>query len=240
MRRVGEGQRAMTMRRRWGRIARRTVALAAVALVLSSCGSWKGIANVPLPGGPGTGSDKMTIYVQMPDTLALNVNSRVRVADVFVGRVRAIELKNWVATLTLDLQSDLKLPSNALATIGQTSLLGSQHVELAPPPDPSGAVEDRRHDPAAEQLGVPHYRTGAGEHRHHSARRRRAEPRDDPDRDLQRAQRPGRSDPGVPEQAGHVHRRAEPADARTSRARSTPPTGYCRSWASATTRWTAC
>ncbi len=27
----------------------------------------------------------MTVYVQMPDTLALNVNSRVRVADVFVG-----------------------------------------------------------------------------------------------------------------------------------------------------------
>ncbi len=27
----------------------------------------------------------MTIYVQMPDTLALNVNSRVRVADVYVG-----------------------------------------------------------------------------------------------------------------------------------------------------------
>ena len=100
--------------------------------------AWKGIANVPLPGGPGTGSDRMTVYVQMPDTLALNVNSRVRVADVYVGRVRAIELKNWVATLTLDLQPDVKLPSNALARIGQTSLLGSQHVELEPPPDPSG------------------------------------------------------------------------------------------------------
>ena len=71
-------------------------------MVLASCG-WRGIANVPLPGGPGTGPNKMTIYVQMPDTLALNVNSRVRVADVFVGSVRAIELKNWVATLTLDL-----------------------------------------------------------------------------------------------------------------------------------------
>ncbi len=43
----------------------------------------------------------MTVYVQMPDTLALNVNSRVRVADVFVGSVRAIELKNWIPTLTL-------------------------------------------------------------------------------------------------------------------------------------------
>ncbi|HVQ48978.1 MAG TPA: virulence factor Mce family protein [Mycobacterium sp.] len=123
--------------RKWSRIASRALALVMVALVLSSCGSWKGIANVPLPGGPGTGSDKMTIYVQMPDTLALNVNSRVRVADVYVGRVRAIELKNWVATLTLDLQPGMKLPENTLAKIGQTSLLGSQHVQLDSPPDPS-------------------------------------------------------------------------------------------------------
>ena len=123
--------------RKWSRIASRALALVMVALVLSSCGSWKGIANVPLPGGPGTGSKKTTIYVQMPDTLALNVNSRVRVADVYVGRVRAIELKNWVATLTLDLQPDIKLPQNTLAKIGQTSLLGSQHVQLDSPPDPS-------------------------------------------------------------------------------------------------------
>jgi phospholipid/cholesterol/gamma-HCH transport system substrate-binding protein len=125
---------------KWSRIASRSLALIMVALVLSSCGSWKGIANVPLPGGPGTGSKKITIYVQMPDTLALNVNSRVRVADVYVGRVRAIELKNWVATLTLDLQPDIKLPENTLAKIGQTSLLGSQHVQLDPPPDPSAQL----------------------------------------------------------------------------------------------------
>jgi phospholipid/cholesterol/gamma-HCH transport system substrate-binding protein len=123
--------------RKWSRIASRAVALVTVALVLSSCGSWKGIANVPLPGGPGGGPDKMTIYVQMPDTLALNVNSRVRVADVYVGRVREIALKNWVATLTLDLQPGIELPVNTLAKIGQTSLLGSQHVQLDSPPDPS-------------------------------------------------------------------------------------------------------
>jgi phospholipid/cholesterol/gamma-HCH transport system substrate-binding protein len=119
------------------KITRRASVLAVAAVVLTSCGSWKGIANVPLPGGPGSGGDKMTVYVQMPDTLALNVNSRVRVADVFVGSVRSIELKNWVATLTLDMQPDVKLPANALAKIGQTSLLGSQHVELEAPPDPS-------------------------------------------------------------------------------------------------------
>ena len=122
-----------------GRIARRAVAVVTLAVVLTSCG-WKGVANLPLPGGPSSGADRMTLYVQMPDTLALNVNSRVRVADVFVGSVKAIELKNWVATLTLDVQSDLKLPINTLAKIGQTSLLGSQHVQLDKPADPSNQM----------------------------------------------------------------------------------------------------
>lgn len=122
---------------KWMKLGRRAVALAAAAVVLTSCGSWKGISNVPLPGGPGTSSGATTIYVQMPDTLALNVNSRVRVADVYVGRVRSIELKNWVATLTLDLEPQVQLPVNTLAKIGQTSLLGSQHVQLDLPPDPS-------------------------------------------------------------------------------------------------------
>jgi phospholipid/cholesterol/gamma-HCH transport system substrate-binding protein len=130
--------------RNWSRIASRVLALVMVALALTSCGvwPWRGIANVELPGGPGTGDHKLTLYVQMPDTLALNVNSRVRVADVYVGRVRKIELVNWVATLTLDLQPDVKLPKNTLAKIGQTSLLGSQHVQLDAPPDPQGQLKN--------------------------------------------------------------------------------------------------
>jgi phospholipid/cholesterol/gamma-HCH transport system substrate-binding protein len=116
---------------------RRITALLAAGLMLSGCVQWRGIANVPLPGGPGTQSGHSTIYIQMPETLALNANSRVRVADVFVGRVRKIELKNWVPLLTVDLEPGVQLPSNALARIGQTSLLGSQHVELDEPEDPS-------------------------------------------------------------------------------------------------------
>jgi virulence factor Mce-like protein len=113
------------------------LALLAAGVTLTSCASWHGIANVPMPGGPGTGAGSYTIYVQMPDTLALNDNSRVRVADVFVGTVRAVKLTNWVPTLTLSLNKSVKLPKNATAKIGQTSLLGSQHVELAAPPNPS-------------------------------------------------------------------------------------------------------
>ena len=115
---------------------RRGLVFLLAALVLVSC-DWRGIANLPLPVGRGTGSKHLTIYVQMPDTLALNTNSRVRVADVWVGTVRDIRLKNWIATLTLDLDPSVQLPANATAKIGQTSLLGTQHVELAAPPNPS-------------------------------------------------------------------------------------------------------
>lgn len=108
----------------------------AVVLV-SGCASWRGISGVPLPGGPGSGEGHLTVYVQMADTLAINVNSRVRVADVYVGRVRTVELRNWIATLTVDLEPTVQLPANAVAAIGQTTLLGSQHLELTEPPDPS-------------------------------------------------------------------------------------------------------
>ncbi|MCH2222388.1 MAG: MCE family protein, partial [Dechloromonas sp.] len=116
---------------------RQTLALLLAALALTSYANWRGVANIPMPGGPGSGPGSYTVYVQMADTLALNTNSRIRVADVFVGTVRSIQLKNWVATLTLRLDKGIKLPRNATAKIGQTSLLGSQHIELAAPPNPS-------------------------------------------------------------------------------------------------------
>lgn len=118
------------------RLGRRSLVLAVAATVLTSCG-WRGIANLPLAVGPGSQKGSETIYVQVSDTLALNVNSRVRVADVFVGTVRKIELKDWVPTLTLSMNPGLELPANATAKIGQSSLLGTQHVELTSPANPS-------------------------------------------------------------------------------------------------------
>nr|WP_197048075.1 MCE family protein [Mycobacterium paragordonae] len=119
------------------RRVRRLLALLAISIVLTSCGQWRGIANVAVPGGPGSGPGSYTVNVQMPDTLALTPNSKVMVADVYVGRVRAIAIRNWIAVVTLELQRGVRLPRNATATIGQTSLLGTQHVELASPDNPS-------------------------------------------------------------------------------------------------------
>src|SRR5260370_38081737 len=85
------------------------LALLVAALVLSSCG-WRGISNVPIPGGPGSGAGSYTIYVQVPDTLAINGNNKELVADLFGGSIRSIQLKNWITNLTLGGDKNVKQP----------------------------------------------------------------------------------------------------------------------------------
>jgi phospholipid/cholesterol/gamma-HCH transport system substrate-binding protein len=109
----------------------------------SGCG-WHGLNTLPLPGTQGTGADSFVIQAQMPDVNNIQPNSRVRVADVTVGHVTKIERQGWHALLTMQLNGDVDLPANASATIGTTSLLGSQHIELAPPKNtpPQGKLRD--------------------------------------------------------------------------------------------------
>jgi phospholipid/cholesterol/gamma-HCH transport system substrate-binding protein len=109
----------------------------------SGCG-WHGLNTLPLPGTQGTGADSFVIQAQMPDVNNIQPNSRVRVADVTVGHVTRIERQGWHALLTMQLNGDVDLPANTSATIGTTSLLGSQHIELAPPRNtpPQGKLRD--------------------------------------------------------------------------------------------------
>jgi phospholipid/cholesterol/gamma-HCH transport system substrate-binding protein len=109
---------------------------------LSGCG-WRGVNSIPLPGTEGRGPGSYTIQADLPDVDNIEPNSRVRVADVTVGTVTKIERQGWHARLTMSINSDVDLPANATAKIGQTSLLGSLHIELAPPKDvpPEGKLQ---------------------------------------------------------------------------------------------------
>jgi phospholipid/cholesterol/gamma-HCH transport system substrate-binding protein len=103
-----------------------------VVSVLSGCG-FHGANSFKLPGTKGGGPGSYTVQAQMPDVQNLQQNSRVRVNDVTVGTVTNIELQGWHAVVTMTINGDVDLPANATATLGQTSLLGSVHLELAPP-----------------------------------------------------------------------------------------------------------
>jgi len=127
------------------RVGSRLGALAVVALVatvLSGC-AWRGLNSLPLPGTEGRGAGAFEIQAQLPDVSTLQENSRVRLGDVTVGTVTRIERQDWHALITMRVNGDVVLPANAIATVGQTSLLGSSHVELAAPGDV--APEGRLH-----------------------------------------------------------------------------------------------
>lgn len=116
------------------RLLRAAVALTVMvaATALSGCG-WRGLNSLPMPGTQGRGPGAYTIHAQLPDVNNLQPNSRVRVGDVTVGTVTGIERQGWHALLTIRLNGDVDLPANATVALGQTSLLGSLHVELARP-----------------------------------------------------------------------------------------------------------
>ncbi len=119
----------------WHRVAtglRAAVLVAITAGALAGC-NFKGVNSLPLPGTQGKGPGAYVIQAQLPDVDLLQQNSRVRVADMTVGTVTKIERQGWHALLTIRLNGDVNLPENTVAKIGQTSVLGSSHLELAPP-----------------------------------------------------------------------------------------------------------
>jgi phospholipid/cholesterol/gamma-HCH transport system substrate-binding protein len=109
--------------------------LSAVLIAVMAVGGcqWRGANSLPLPGTEGHGAGAYTVQAQLPDVDNIQRNSRVRVGDVTVGSVTNIERQGWHALVTMSLNGDVLLPANATAKVGQTSLLGSKHIELSPP-----------------------------------------------------------------------------------------------------------
>jgi phospholipid/cholesterol/gamma-HCH transport system substrate-binding protein len=139
-------------------LARRGLVLTSGMLLLAGC-QFGGLNSLDMPGTSGHGSGSYTITVELPDVATLPQNSPVMIDDVTVGSVSGIEAVQrsdgtFFAAVKLSLDGNVNLPENSSATVAQTSLLGSQHVELTPPVDRSG--EGR----LKEGSNIPLSRTG--------------------------------------------------------------------------------
>jgi phospholipid/cholesterol/gamma-HCH transport system substrate-binding protein len=123
-------------------LTRRALVLGSGVLLLAGC-QFGGLNSLDMPGTAGHGNGSYTITVELPDVATLPQNSPVMIDDVTVGSVSGIEAMQrpdgtFFAAVKLSLDGNVNLPQNSTATVAQTSLLGSQHVELAPPADQSG------------------------------------------------------------------------------------------------------
>ena len=114
------------------RVKRLAVVGACLALALTGC-SFQGLNSLPLPGAVGRGSDAVTYHVEVPNVATLESNSPVMINDVVVGSVGKMTVDAWHANVEISVKPDVVVPANAVATVGQTSLLGSMHLQLNPP-----------------------------------------------------------------------------------------------------------
>jgi phospholipid/cholesterol/gamma-HCH transport system substrate-binding protein len=122
---------------------RRLMAIGCTTVITVSGCAFQGVNSLPLPGAVGRGADAAVYHVELANVGTLESNSPVLIDDVVVGSVGKMRLHGWHIDLDLSLKPDAVVPANAVATVGQTSLLGSMHVALDPPPGqaPNGRLK---------------------------------------------------------------------------------------------------
>jgi virulence factor Mce-like protein len=115
------------------RSTRRLLVIAcSVAVTATGC-AFQGVNSLPLPGAVGRGTGAITYHVVIANVGTLESNSPVMIDDVVIGSVGKMTVQGWHADVEISVKPDVVIPANAVASVGQTSLLGSMHLAVNPP-----------------------------------------------------------------------------------------------------------
>jgi phospholipid/cholesterol/gamma-HCH transport system substrate-binding protein len=114
-------------------IGRRLIVIGTCVVLTATGCAFQGINSLSLPGTVGRGRSSQIFHVELANVGTMESNSPVMMDDVVVGSVGKMTVRGWHADAEVAVRPDVVVPANVLATIGQTSLLGSMHLELNPP-----------------------------------------------------------------------------------------------------------
>lgn len=120
-------------------LARRVCGISACVMLAATGCAYNGLNSLPLPGTVGHGPGAHTYHVEIASVGTLEPNAPVMINDVVVGSVGKMSVQGWHANVEISVKPDVVVPANAVASVGQTSLLGSQHLELNPPAGRAGS-----------------------------------------------------------------------------------------------------
>jgi phospholipid/cholesterol/gamma-HCH transport system substrate-binding protein len=117
----------------WMKHVRRLFGITACVAVAATGCAFQGLNSLPLPGAVGRGANAKIYHVEVANVGTLESNSPVMINDVVVGSVGKMTVHDWHANVEVSIRPDVVVPENAVASVGQTSLLGSMHLQLNPP-----------------------------------------------------------------------------------------------------------
>jgi virulence factor Mce-like protein len=132
------------------------VAGSCVMLTATGC-AFDGLNSLPLPGAVGRGPGAQLFHVEVANVGTMESNSPVMVDDVVVGSVGNMTVRGWHADVEASVAPDVVVPANAVASVGQTSLLGSMHLQLGPPlgEPPTGRLKSGATIPLSKSSTYP-------------------------------------------------------------------------------------
>jgi virulence factor Mce-like protein len=122
---------------------RRLLVVGCCVMVSATGCAFQGLNSLPLPGALGRGPGAAIYHVEIANVATLESNSPVMIGDVVVGSVGKMTVKHGHADVEVSVQPGVVVPANAVASVAQTSILGSMHVSLDPPltQAPSGRLQ---------------------------------------------------------------------------------------------------
>jgi len=93
--------------------------------------------SVKLGSGSLVGGDTYELEARFDNTSGLNVGGSVHVAGVPVGRVEKIRVEptDFSAIVTISVLSGLNLPTDSMASVKTTGLIGDKYISLSPGAD---------------------------------------------------------------------------------------------------------
>jgi phospholipid/cholesterol/gamma-HCH transport system substrate-binding protein len=102
--------------------------------------------TMKLGSGSMMGGDTYVIEARFTNVGGLNKGSSVLLAGVFVGRVEEVRIDpgDYCAIATLRVPTALRLPTDTMASIKTTGLIGDKHISLAPGADETYLEEGTR------------------------------------------------------------------------------------------------
>ena len=106
------------------------VLLALGMALLAGCSTT--MRDLPIPG-TGVSGDTMEVEAEFAEVLNLAVGAPVKVNGIDMGKVKKIEVEDFVAHATLTLKTDAKLRDGARARLRYTTPLGELFVDITNP-----------------------------------------------------------------------------------------------------------
>lgn len=103
-----------------------TVGIAAVAYL-----------TLKLGAGALVGADSYTVEARFANVGGLNKGSSVMLSGVFVGRVEEVtlDIEDYSAIVSMKIFTRVQLPTDTIASIKTTGLIGDKYIALAPGAD---------------------------------------------------------------------------------------------------------